>query len=389
MVIVRFLGFEVRWPGSRYRRGSVIAGKLFSMIEPATNVPLAPRTTLELGGPAGWLFEATSVTEIRDALRWAEDHEVPVTVLGGGSNVVVADRGVCGLVLKIANRGIEINRSHDGTLVTAAAGEGWDELVRTTVGENLAGIECLSGIPGTAGATPIQNVGAYGQEVADVLTSVRVLHRGTLEEFVLPAADCDFGYRSSVFRRTDSPCIILEVAFSLDAGGAPNLSYAQVAERFSGGGPPSLGELRAAILDLRRAKAMVIDDDDPNRRSVGSFFVNPVVDDATLESVVASARVLGVLGFDQLPPAHEVGKGRYKLSAAWLVEHAGFPRGATRGRVGLSTKHALALIHRGEGSTAELIEFARDIRRGGRAHLGVDLKPEPVFWGFDNDDPTE
>ena len=358
------------------------------MIEATTNAALAPLTTLELGGPADWFFEATRVAEIREALRWAAGTEIPITVLGGGSNVVVADGGVRGLVLKIANRGIDIDRGHERVLVTAAAGEVWDEVVRTTVGENLAGIECLSGIPGTAGATPIQNVGAYGQEVAHVITSVRALHRETLEERVLAGGECGFGYRSSIFRRHDNPYIILEVEFSLDAGGAPNLSYQQVAERF-GAGAPSLGELRAAILDLRRSKSMVIDDDDPNRRSVGSFFVNPVVDGATLESVVASARVLGVLGLDQTPPFHKAGEGRYKLSAAWLVERAGFPRGATRGRVGLSTNHALALIHRGEGSTAELIEFARDIRRGVRAHLGVDLKPEPVFWGFEKNDPTE
>ncbi len=359
------------------------------MIDATLNTALAPLTTLELGGPADWFFEATTIAEIADALRWAADAGAPVSVLGGGSNVVVADRGVRGMVLKIANRGLVIDRGHDGVTVTVAAGESWDELVRTTVGENLAGLECLSGIPGTAGATPIQNVGAYGQDVAQVLESVRVLHRETLEVEVLSARECGFGYRSSVFRHRDNPYIILEVSFSLEPGGAPNLGYAQVAERFPGAGAPSLGELRAAILDLRRSKSMVIDHDDPNRRSVGSFFVNPVVDGAVLESVVASARVLGVLGLDELPPAHEAGEDRYKLSAAWLIEHAGFPRGGTRGRVGLSTRHALALIHRGQGSTEELIEFARDIRRGVRAHLGVDLKPEPVFWGFDNNDPTE
>ncbi len=359
------------------------------MIEPLPNAPLAPRTTLELGGRAEWLVEAGSEAEIRDALGWAVDRGVPVSVLGGGSNVVVADRGVRGLIVTIATRGLDIDRRHDVALVTAAAGEPWDEVVKTTVAENLAGIECLSGIPGTAGATPIQNVGAYGQEVASVVARVRVLHRETLEETVMTATECGFGYRSSVFRRADNPYIILDVAFSLVAGGAPNLGYAQVAEGFAAGATPTLGELRAAVLDLRRSKSMVIDDDDPNRRSVGSFFVNPVVDGANLESVIASARVLGVLGFDQQPPVHPVGEERYKLSAAWLVEHAGFPRGAVRGRVGLSTKHALALVHRGDGTTGELIEFARDIRRGVRAHLGVDLKPEPVFWGFDRDDPTE
>jgi UDP-N-acetylmuramate dehydrogenase len=359
------------------------------MIEATTNAALAPFTNLELGGPADWFFEATSVAEIREALRWASGAGTSTTVLGGGSNVVVADGGVRGLVLKIANRGLVIDRGQDSALVTAAAGEIWDEVVRTAVAENLAGIECLSGIPGTVGATPIQNVGAYGQEVAHVLTSVRVLHRETLEETVLTPANCDFGYRTSVFRRTDNPYIILEVVLRLGEGGAPNLGYAQVAERFDGGPQPSLGELRAVILDLRRSKSMVIDDDDPNRRSVGSFFVNPVVDGATLEGVVASARVIGVLGFDELPPAHEVGEDLYKLSAAWLVEHAGFPRGATRGRVGLSSNHALALIHRGEGSSEELVGFAREIRRGVRTHLGIDLKPEPVFWGFDKNDPTE
>lgn len=358
------------------------------MNEPTQFSSLAPLTTLELGGPADWLCVAESAAEIRNALRWASDRGVSTTVLGGGSNIVVADQGVRGLVLRIANRGIDIHQREAGVTVTAAAGESWDDVVKTTVAENLAGLECLSGIPGTAGATPIQNVGAYGQEVAKVLSGVRVLHRETLEEGTLAPEDCDFGYRSSVFRRAYNPYIILGVEFVLEAGGAPNLGYAQVAERF-GERQPSLAELRAAILDLRRSKSMVIDDEDPNRRSVGSFFVNPVVDGATLESVVASARVIGVLGFDQQPPAHEVGEDRFKLSAAWLVEHAGFPRGATRGRVGLSTNHALALIHRGEGSTDDLIGLAREIRRGVRTHLGVDLTPEPVFWGFDREDPTE
>jgi len=359
------------------------------MADPLPNAPLAQNTTLELGGSADWFFEATSASEVVDGLRWAADHDLAVTIIGGGSNVVVADSGVRGLVLKIAIRGVEIERRHDRAVLTIAAGETWDEIVRTAVGEGLAGIECLSGIPGTAGATPIQNVGAYGQEVASVIRNVRVLHRETLEESVLEVTDCDFGYRSSLFRRADNPYIVLEVVLSLQAGGSPTLSYSQLVELFDGGSPPSLGELRAAVLDLRRSKSMVIDNDDPNCRSVGSFFVNPVVDGDTVESVVESARMIGVLAFDQFPPIHKVGEDRHKLSAAWLVEHAGFPRGTTRGHVGLSTNHALALIHRGKGSANELIDFARDIRRGVRSHLGIDLKPEPVFWGFDDDDPTE
>ena len=358
------------------------------MIRPLPDESLAPRTTLELGGPADSLVEAAGVTEIRDALAWAAEQKVPVSVLGGGSNIVVADSGVRGLVVKIATRGIEIDRRHDSAIVTVAAGEPWDEVVSTAVGENLAGIECLSGIPGTAGATPIQNVGAYGQEVGAVIEDVRLLHRATLEGRILTAAECGFGYRSSGFRRADNPYIILEVRFRLEAGGAPNLRYAQVAERFADGCRPSLAEVRAAILDLRRGKSMVIDDGDPNRRSVGSFFVNPVVDEATFEGLVAMARVLGVLGEDELPPAHDQGDGRFKLSAAWLIERAGYPRGSVRGRVGLSTRHALAVINRGDASADELVAFARDIRRGVRSHLGIDLRPEPVFWGFETNDPT-
>jgi len=357
-------------------------------LTPAANAALAPLTTLELGGPAEFLLEAASPTEIVDGLRWAADRGHRITVLGGGTNVVIADGGLSGLVLRIANRGFEIERGHDRAVVRVAAGEPWDEIVAATVSENLAGLECMSGIPGTTGATPIQNVGAYGQEVASVIDSVRVLHRQTLEESVLRAADCGFDYRSSILRRPDNPYIVIEAVFSLEIGGSPNLSYSQVAEHFDGA-TPSLGELRAVVLDLRRSKSMIIDDDDPNRRSVGSFFVNPVVDDAAVDELVETARLLGVLDFDQLPPVYPLGEGRNKLSAGWLIEAAGFPRGATMGRVGLSTNHALALIHRGNGTTAELVTFAKNIRRGVRSHLGVDLKPEPVFLGFDNDDPTD
>ena len=358
------------------------------MAEPATHKPLAPLTTLDLGGTADWLVQASSIDDVREALRWAGAKSLPVYVLGGGSNVVVADEGIRGLVLRISNLGVEIERRRGRARVTVAAGEIWDDVVRRTVGEGLAGIECLSGIPGTAGATPIQNVGAYGQEVATVISRVHVLNRDTMEESDLDAGDCDFGYRSSRFRQPGNPHIILEVVLELEDGGPPNLSYHQVAERFNGRSP-DLAEVRAAILDLRRSKSMVIDNDDPNGRSVGSFFVNPVVDDASLESVKETARTLGVLGFDQEPAGHRTPDGRTKLSAAWLIESAGFPRGCIRGRMGISTKHALALIHRGEGTASELVEFAREIRRGVRAHLGIDLRPEPVFLGFDKTDPTE
>jgi len=359
------------------------------MAEPTTREPLAPLTTLELGGQADWLIEASNVGEVREALRWAAEKSLPVSVLGGGSNVVVAGDGIRGLVLRVTNRGIDIEKRHDRRVLTAAAGEPWDDVVSAAVGEDLAGIECLSGIPGTAGATPIQNVGAYGQEVGAVIEDVRVLHRETLEERVLTPDECGFGYRSSVLRRPDNPYIVLELRFGLQEEGRPTLNYEQLAERFSGAEPPGLAEVRAAVLDLRRSKSMVIDDDDPNRRNVGSFFVNPVVDEATLNDLIESARLLGVLGFDDTPPAHEMGERLFKLSAGWLIEHAGYPRGCVRGRVGLSSKHALALINRGGATTEEFVAFATEIRRGVRSHLGIDLKPEPVFLGFDKTDPTE
>ena len=362
---------------------------LARMKEPGHDQPLAERTTLEVGGDAEYLVDAGTAAELRDALRWASDRDFPVTILGGGSNVVVADGGVAGLVVRMAVRGLELDRRRAGVVMTVGAGEPWDEVVAAAVRENLAGIECLSGIPGTAGATPIQNVGAYGQEVASVVEGVRVLHRDTLEESVLTAADCAFGYRSSRLREQGNPFIVVGVSFKLDPGGPPNLSYSQVAERFEGSPAPSLGEVRAAVLEHRRSKSMVVDEDDPNRRSAGSFFVNPVVSDAAVDELVESARLLGVLDFDQLPPIHPVGENRNKLSAGWIIEAAGFPRGAVRGRVGLSSKHALAVINRGGATAAELVGFARDIRRGVRTHLGVDLRPEPVFLGFDTTDPTD
>jgi UDP-N-acetylmuramate dehydrogenase len=359
------------------------------MVAPRTAVPLAERTTLEIGGPAAYLVEVETVGALRDALGWAAERDLPVTVVGGGSNLVVADDGVPGLTVVIATRGLQIERRPDRTVLTAAAGEPWDEVVAAAVAEDLAGIECLSGIPGSAGATPIQNVGAYGQEVAAVIASVRVLDRTTLEERELGPADCAFAYRSSRFRRPDNPLVVVAVSFELRPGGPPTLAYAQLAELFPGRARPGLGEVRAAVLELRRGKSMVLDPADPNRRSVGSFFVNPVVGPETAEAVADAARALGVLGAGETMPMHEAGQGRLKLSAAWLIEHAGFPRGSVRGRVGLSSAHALAVVNRRGATAAELVAFARDIRRGVRSHLGVDLRPEPVFLGFTTSDPTD
>lgn len=339
----------------------------------ASAVPLAPRTSLELGGPAHQLVTVRSEDELRSVVRWAGRERLDVTPLGGGTNVVVADRGVPGLVVLIASRGSEVRE--DG-LVVAAAGEEWDRVVASAVAHGLAGIECLSGIPGNVGATPIQNVGAYGQEVGEVLAWVRAVDRLTAEPEVLTPAECQLGYRTSCFRRQPGRFVVCEVAFRLRPGGAPTLRYSElaraVAERGTGAG---LAAVRRTVLELRRAKSMVLDDRDPNRRSVGSFFVNPVLDERALAQVVAAAA-------PAIVPRHPLGDGRAKVPAAWLIEAAGFSKGERRGAVGISDRHALALVHHGGGTTAELLALAAEIRAAVAAKLDVTLTPEPVFLGF-------
>jgi UDP-N-acetylmuramate dehydrogenase len=341
------------------------------------NVPLSELTTLELGGPARYLLEARSRAALRQALLWAGGERLPVAVVGGGSNLVVSDSGFPGLVIRVALRGLLLQGGSGRVLLSAAAGERWDWVVGRAVTENLAGLECLSGIPGAVGATPVQNVGAYGQEVADTIAEVRALDRVTLREVTLTPADCGFAYRRSRFRSESERFVILAVTFRLQPGGAPTLRYAEL-ERAVGQGttPPTLAAVRDAVLELRRQKAMVLDPDDPNRRSVGSFFLNPVLAVQEAEEVARRAAVSGEL------PRYPTGDGRVKLSAAWLIEKAGFAKGYRRGAVGLSSRHVLALVHHGGGSTAELLDLAREIRAGVEARFGVVLEPEPLFLGF-------
>lgn len=353
------------------------------------NVPLAPLTTLGLGGPARWYLAAEGGEDLARALRWAREEGVAATILGGGSNVVVADAGVDGLVVRMTGRGIEARPGPVGTVLwTVAAGEPWDPLVERAVAEGLAGIECLSGIPGTAGATPIQNVGAYGQEVGEVVESVRVLDRATLEERDMAPEECDFGYRASLFRREPERFAVLAVTFRLTPGGEPAIRYpeleravAEAAER------PTLVAVRRVVLGLRRGKSMVIEEGDENRRSAGSFFVNPVLPEAEAEALVEQAVAAGVVSDPGQVPRFAAGDGRAKLSAGWLVEHAGFTKGTRRGAVGVSSRHALALVHHGGGTTSDLLALARDIRRTVRDRFGVTLHPEPVFLGFQEPDP--
>ena len=318
------------------------------------------------------MVEARTEAELAEAVRSAYE---PLLVLAGGSNVVIADEGFPGTVVRVLTRGVE----RDGARLTVQAGEPWDELVAACVAGGLQGFECLSGIPGSTGATPIQNVGAYGQEVAETVESVRVLDRasGRIEE--LPAADCGFRYRSSVFRYRDR-WVVLAVSFRLrESATSGPMRYAELARRLGVpvGGAAPLEEVREAVLDLRRGKGMVIDPADPDSVSAGSFFTNPILEPAAFTALEAST------GPDLRPPAFPEPDGRIKTSAAWLIERAGFPRGYGDGCVGISTKHTLALVNRGGASTVELMALAREIAGRVQERFGVAISPEPVLVGHE------
>jgi UDP-N-acetylmuramate dehydrogenase len=351
-------------------------------------VSLAPLTTLELGGTASSFATIDSVSMAKEAIRWAGRHSQPVAILGGGSNVVVSDDGFGGIAIRAALRGIEIEDVAGRVRVTAAAGEPWDELVEMTVGEDLAGLECLSGIPGWVGATPIQNVGAYGQEVATVIESVRVLDLTSIEERTLSPEVCGFGYRTSSFREFPGRFLVLSVTYALERGGPPKVEYRELRRALDIRRPaPSLAEVRRVVHELRRSKSMVIDDDDPNRRSAGSFFVNPVVDGVALAALDEQARAMGALDPTESIPSFPADGRGFKVPAAWLIEKAGFTKGLRRGAFGISSAHALAIVHHGGGTTRELITLARDIREGVRRRFDIELQPEPVFLGFPTANP--
>jgi UDP-N-acetylmuramate dehydrogenase len=346
------------------------------------SVPLAPLTTLNLGGPAHFFAEVSETADVVFALGWAKERNLPVFILGGGSNLVVGDEGFPGLVLHIRSRGLRWDRAGNAVTVEAQAGEAWDDLVAAAVRENAAGIECLSGIPGTVGAAPVQNIGAYGQEVAATIKNVRVLDRDTLEERDLSARDCEFAYRTSLFKHERRRFVILSVTLGLVAGGRPALRYAELSSALSGNAEPSLADVRQTVLDLRRKKSMVVDEADPNRCSAGSFFTNPIVSAefaAKLAEGVVAAKMV------QLPeemPRFALGDGRVKLSAGWLIEHAGLAKGFRVGAVGISSHHALALVHHGGGTTAELLRLALRVRSAVFDYFGIELAPEPVFLGL-------
>ena len=343
------------------------------------NVKLAPLTTLGVGGAARFFVRAESETEVVKALAFAREHDFPVFVLGGGSNVLIADAGFDGLVLQIALKGIAVGREEAGRVsVTAQAGEDWDEFVGFCVGENLAGLECLSGIPGWVGGTPVQNVGAYGQEVAETIRSVRVFDRKSGELLDLSNAECRFSYRQSIFNAAEkNRFIVLAVTFALLRDGAPKIVYRDLVEYF-GDRSPTLAEARAAVREIRAAKAMLVRQGGPDAASAGSFFKNPIV---SRERFAEVCELAAALGLDAVP-SYPAGDEARKIPAAWLIEQSGFPKGFRKGRAGLSTRHALALTNRGEATAAELVALKNEIQTAVKKRFGVELETEPILIGF-------
>jgi UDP-N-acetylmuramate dehydrogenase len=346
------------------------------------NVPLAPYTTLRIGGPARYFAGAHKEDELFESLAFAADLGLPVFILGGGSNVLFADEGFPGLVLHVAIKGI--GWSADG-VVTASAGEDWDGFVEQCVERGLAGIECLSGIPGLVGGTPVQNVGAYGQEVSETIASVRVYDHLTKQIVELSNAGCRFAYRASIFNTSERDrYIVLAATFALSPHGEPAIRYPDLENIFAGpSARPALRDVRQAVRSIRSRKAMLLVPGDPDACSAGSFFKNPVVTTAFFERMTEDAKAQNTIARDQGVPRYSVGDGKVKVPAAWLIEQAGFQKGYTRGRAGISAKHSLAIINRGGATAREVLSLANEIQERVQAKFGIYLQPEPVLVGFD------
>ena len=342
------------------------------------NVPLAPLTTLGVGGPARYFVEAQSLAEVSDAVAFAHSNQLPLFVLGGGSNLVVSDSGWPGLVLKIGIRGIEERSEAGRMLFEVGAGEEWDRFVAHAVARNCAGIECLSGIPGSVGGTPVQNVGAYGQEVAETVESVQALDLRDGQVHELCNEACGFSYRTSIFNSSRrGRYILLRVTYTLQPGGAPRLQYADLKRYFAGWSvTPTLAETRDAVRRIRAGKGMLISPGDEDCRSAGSFFKNPILSPEQYQDLTARASAKNL----QVPsyPALDALK---KVSAAWLVEHSGFSKGLASGAVGISRKHALAIINRGGATSADIVALKEQIQQRVEDLWGIHLEPEPVFVG--------
>jgi len=343
------------------------------------NVPLAPLTTLKVGGPARYFVEATTIAEVSEAVQFSQSRSLPLFVLGGGSNLVISDAGWPGLVLKVGITGINHRHGRDEVVFEAGAGEDWDKFVGLVVAHKIAGLECLSGIPGLVGGTPVQNVGAYGQEVANTIESVLALdlHDGQIHELCNQA--CGFSYRTSLFNTTErGRYIILQVNYTLKHGGDAHLAYTDLKKYFAGWTEkPTLANVRDAVRKIRAGKGMLITDGDDDCRSAGSFFKNPILSADQYQALTARAAAKNL----QIPsyPALDAQK---KVSAAWLVEHSGFSRGYGNGPVGISRKHALAIVNRGSATAADVLALKQDIQQRVEEIWGIVLEPEPVFVGF-------
>ena len=358
------------------------------------NKLLAPFTTLGIGGPARWFAEAASEAEIAEAAAWAGQRGAKLFVLGGGSNLLVSDAGFDGLVLRVALRGIRViqpndarNEPDDPCIYQVAAGEDWDRFVQRTVEDNCAGLECLAGIPGTVGGTPVQNVGAYGQEVASSIERLRAFDLRSHSFVEFAAAECGFAYRRSRFNSADcGRYIVTRVDYRLAPGGAPTVRYADLqralAERQAEnleGREASVAEVAAVVRRIRQSKGMLLLEGDADCRSAGSFFENPVVSDEQFRQIAAAG--------DIAPPRFPAGpepenQGRIKIPAAWLIEQAGFAKGYALGAAAISSRHTLALVNLGGASAAEVLALAGQIAAAVKVRFGIRLEMEPVMVGF-------
>jgi len=352
-------------------------------VVPREHVMLGPLSTLGVGGAARWFVRAETLGQVGAAHAWASDRDVPLFVLGGGSNLVIADEGYKGLVLHVALTGIDMEPRPDGALVRCGAGETWDAVVESVVARGLSGVECLSGVPGTVGGTPIQNVGAYGQEVSDVIEQVDAFDRKTRRVVALSRAECGFAYRTSRFKTHDrGRFIVCGVAFRLGVG-APRVRYPDLADELAHRGVdrPTLVDVRHSVLAVRRRKGMVLNPHDSDTRSVGSFFMNPVVSTGVRDRIAAKA--------GSPPPWFESGPGQVKIPAAWLIERSGIVKGYSDGAVGISTKHPLAIVNRGGAMARDVIRLALRVKRAVIDWCDIWLMPEPVFVGFEGHEDVE
>lgn len=361
-----------------------IGSGVSSALQIRADAGLAAATTLELGGEAEYFLDVRDERELAAGLGWARGRDLPLTVLGGGSNVVIADEGLRGLVVRIGLRGIERTPTDGGEIWRVAAGEPWDAVVAAAAAEGLAGIECLSGIPGLAGAAPVQNIGAYGQEVAETLVCTHVLDRRSGDTHRLAREECGFGYRTSRFKQEPGRWIVTGIELELRSGPPEPPRYAELERALSSdpGQRPTAASVRETVLALRRRKSMVLETGDENRRSAGSFFLNPVLPAEEVSEIERRARAAGVLPAEEELPRFAAAQEHFKVPAAWLIEHAGFARGDRSGAIGISSRHALALVHHGGGTTGELLAYAARIRQAVANRFGVHLVPEPVLLGF-------